>query len=200
MSELVSSTVAAGSVSNPSQNMVTSNTQNAAAVSTATGSIRSTSETEKKQLQDGKRTPLGGNSAQTPLRGGNHERGPRPRVEQPPPYPQTTAGWNVASTTTISPLSTAAVRQLIEESHLDLVNLLTSHLTTVLNPIVADSNAKYDQLAKRFDNLLGVGDVEGYNLNQAHSGMGHESVNIEGSLVQGQGNETLDQTHVRVIR
>ncbi|MED6220112.1 hypothetical protein PIB30_041738 [Stylosanthes scabra] len=209
VSELISSTAAAGSIGNPSHNVITSNAQSAAAVSTAIGSIRSTSEAKKKQLQDGNRTTVGGSSAQTPLGEGSHERGPRPRVEQPPPHHQTTAGWypfgmplnfqpsgvpsnprgavsnmvqfgsmsnepvfndinrNAASSSAIAPLSTTAVRQLIEESHLDLVNLLTSHLTTVLNPIVADSNAKYDQLAKWFDNLLGLGDDEGYNLNQA---------------------------------
>ncbi|MED6223390.1 hypothetical protein PIB30_073554 [Stylosanthes scabra] len=94
VSELVSSTAAAGAVSNPSHNVITSNAQSAAAVSTAIGSIRSTSEAEKKQLQDGNRTPIGGSSAQTLLRGGSHERGPRPRVEQPPPHHQTAAGWN----------------------------------------------------------------------------------------------------------
>ncbi|MED6151822.1 hypothetical protein PIB30_086058 [Stylosanthes scabra] len=158
----------------------------------------------KKQLQDGNRTTVGGSSAQTPLGRGSHGRGPRPRVEQPTSHHQTAAGWypfgmplnfqpsgvqfgsmsneplfngisrNAASSSTIPPLSTAAVRQLIEESHLDLVNLLTSHLTTLLNPIVADSNAKYDQLPKRFNNLIEMGDDEGHNLNQVQNGMGHE--------------------------
>ncbi|MED6126076.1 hypothetical protein PIB30_074898 [Stylosanthes scabra] len=118
VSELVSSTVAAGSVSNPIHNVITSNAQSAAAVSTAIGR---------------------GSSAQTPLRGGNHDCGPRPRVEQPPPHPQSaTAGVssnprgavsnavqfgsmvnepmfndinrNIASSSAIPPLSTAAVR------------------------------------------------------------------------------------------
>ncbi|MED6174464.1 hypothetical protein PIB30_069236, partial [Stylosanthes scabra] len=90
-SELISSTTAAGSVSIAGQNVTTSNVQSAAAVSTAIGSIRSTSETENKQLQDGNRTTAGGSSVQTPLGGGGNGRGPRPRVEQPPPHHQTAA-------------------------------------------------------------------------------------------------------------
>ncbi|MED6185085.1 hypothetical protein PIB30_053636 [Stylosanthes scabra] len=145
-SELISSTTAAGSVSSSGHNVVTSNVQSAAAVSTAIGSTRSTSEAKKKQLQDGNRITAGGR--------------------------------NAASSSTIPPLSTAVVRQLIEESHLDLVNLLTSHLTTVLNPIVADTNAKYEHLDKRFDSLVGLDDNEGHNLNQVQNEMGHESIDI----------------------
>ncbi|MED6143981.1 hypothetical protein PIB30_011226 [Stylosanthes scabra] len=51
---------------------------------------------------------------------------------------------NKTASTSNHPLSTAVVRQLIEESLMDLINLLTSHLTMVLNPIVADTNAKYE--------------------------------------------------------
>ncbi|MED6114004.1 hypothetical protein PIB30_076053 [Stylosanthes scabra] len=65
---------------------------------------------------------------------------------------------NVALSSSNQPLSTTAVRHLIEESHLDLVNLLTSHLKTVLNPILADTNAKYELLAKKFDSAIGIGD------------------------------------------
>ncbi|MED6137616.1 hypothetical protein PIB30_066654 [Stylosanthes scabra] len=50
-------------------------------------------------------------------------------------------------------VSTQTVRQLIEESHLDLVNLLTQHLTSILNPIMADTNSKYDYLANQVERV-----------------------------------------------
>ncbi|MED6215142.1 hypothetical protein PIB30_110498, partial [Stylosanthes scabra] len=45
------------------------------------------------------------------------------------------------------------VRQLIDESHLDLVNMLTQHLTSILNPIMADTNSKYDYLANQVERV-----------------------------------------------
>ncbi|MED6147242.1 hypothetical protein PIB30_042268 [Stylosanthes scabra] len=64
-------------------------------------------------------------------------------------------------------VSIQTIRQLIEESHLDLVNLLTQHLTSVLNPIMADTNLKYEHLAnqvERVSHLVHVDeDVENQN-------------------------------------
>ncbi|MED6133617.1 hypothetical protein PIB30_029789 [Stylosanthes scabra] len=50
-------------------------------------------------------------------------------------------------------VSIQIVRQLIEESYLDLVNLLTQHLTSVLNPIMADTNSKYEYLANQVERV-----------------------------------------------
>ncbi|MED6185962.1 hypothetical protein PIB30_062157 [Stylosanthes scabra] len=50
-------------------------------------------------------------------------------------------------------VSIQTVRQLIDESHLDLVNLLTQHLTSILNSIMADTNSKYDYLANQVERV-----------------------------------------------
>ncbi|MED6164731.1 hypothetical protein PIB30_093022 [Stylosanthes scabra] len=99
--------------------------------------------------------PLNYTPATVPL----NQRGPVPNSVQFGYVPNNQgifyANWNLASTSSSSTLSTAMVRHLIIESHLDLVNLLTSHLKTMLDPIVAYTNAKYEQLAKQFDTALG---------------------------------------------
>ncbi|MED6118173.1 hypothetical protein PIB30_000152 [Stylosanthes scabra] len=81
------------------------------------------------------------------------------------------------------PLLIAAVRQLIEESHLDLlVNLLTSHLMTVLNPIIADTNAKYEHLANRYDSIVGGDDGENSNAFVPNDEVLHETFEADNNL------------------
>ncbi|MED6147990.1 hypothetical protein PIB30_048966 [Stylosanthes scabra] len=107
---------------------------------------------------------------------------------------------NNAASNSNQPLSTAAVRQLIDESHLDLVNLLTSHLTTVLNPIMVDTNAKYEQLIKRFDNLVGIDGEEDHNLDMVNNEVEHKVVDSDHSSGHGLGTGIPIPEHVRVVR
>ncbi|RYR26946.1 hypothetical protein Ahy_B02g061269 [Arachis hypogaea] len=55
--------------------------------------------------------------------------------------------YNVSSTSNASN-SMAVFRQHIEESHHDLVNLLTQQMTTILNPMMADHESKFERLAR----------------------------------------------------
>ncbi|RYR41666.1 hypothetical protein Ahy_A08g038074 [Arachis hypogaea] len=51
-------------------------------------------------------------------------------------------------------------RQYIDESHHDLVNLLTHQMTTILNPILVDSESKYDQLLKQVERIVRIIDYD----------------------------------------
>ncbi|MED6195603.1 hypothetical protein PIB30_039476 [Stylosanthes scabra] len=135
------SNASSGSTASSGPTISTASAQSTATVSTSIGSTRLSS---------------GANGG-----GNGNGRGPWPRFEQPPLNAQYTGGFsdmrrNVAASSLNQPLSTSAIRQLIEESHLDLVNLLSSHLTMVLNPIVAITNAKYEHLAKRIDSVIRI--------------------------------------------
>ncbi|MED6221152.1 hypothetical protein PIB30_051710 [Stylosanthes scabra] len=242
-SDVAGSTSSAGSVSATGHNVSGLAVTTAATVSTAVGSTHSAPENEQKQLHDGNRSTAGGNLVNQAIVGGSSGgRGPRPRVEQPPPHRLQSEGWypfgmppnfqpqvipsnlrgtspsaiqfgsvpneqpfsemskSIASPNVNQPLSTAAVRQLIEESHLDLVNLMTSHLTTILNPIVVDTNAKYEQLAKKFDTLVGFDDNEARDLDIGISGQAHNVVEVDDALDRETGNETSTQGNVRVVQ
>ena len=50
----------------------------------------------------------------------------------------------------------AKFRQYIDESHHDLVNLLTHQMTTILNPILADNESKYDRLVKQVERITRI--------------------------------------------
>ncbi|MED6129211.1 hypothetical protein PIB30_105711, partial [Stylosanthes scabra] len=63
-------------------------------------------------------------------------------------------------------VSIQTVRQLIDESHIDLVNLLSQHMTTILNPIVLDTNAKYDYLARQVERVAQLVDFNENTWNQ----------------------------------
>ncbi|RYR50206.1 hypothetical protein Ahy_A07g036807 [Arachis hypogaea] len=44
-------------------------------------------------------------------------------------------------------------RQQVEESHHDLVNLLTQQMTTILNPMMADHESKFERLARQVERI-----------------------------------------------
>ncbi|MED6207640.1 hypothetical protein PIB30_037618 [Stylosanthes scabra] len=135
------------------------------------------------------------NGNQTVNSGGNN-RGPRPRITQPPFNSAVNVGWppyglpqnysppflnsnfgnnsnpafqfgsvpnsnqffpemsrSVEASSSNPGVLIQTVRQLIDESHLDLVNLLTQHLTSILNPIMTDTNSKYDYLANQVERV-----------------------------------------------
>ncbi|XP_057760345.1 uncharacterized protein LOC130980710 [Arachis stenosperma] len=48
----------------------------------------------------------------------------------------------------------AVFRQQVEKSHHDLVNLLTQQMTTILNPMMADHESKFECLARKSNELL----------------------------------------------
>ncbi|RYR39644.1 hypothetical protein Ahy_A09g045213 [Arachis hypogaea] len=54
----------------------------------------------------------------------------------------------------------AAFRQHIDESHHDLVNLLTQQMTTILNPIMADNETKYKHLARQVERIARIIDYD----------------------------------------
>ncbi|MED6113400.1 hypothetical protein PIB30_070452 [Stylosanthes scabra] len=71
-----------------------------------------------------------------------------------------TQGRSVEASSSNSGVSIQTVRQLIDESHLDLVNLLSQHMTTILNPIVSDTNAKYDHLAQQVERVTQLVNID----------------------------------------
>ncbi|RYR31911.1 uncharacterized protein LOC107610525 [Arachis ipaensis] len=54
----------------------------------------------------------------------------------------------------------AEFRQYIDESHYDLVNLLTHQMATILNPILDDNESKYDQLVKQVERIARIVDYD----------------------------------------
>ncbi|MED6134414.1 hypothetical protein PIB30_036834 [Stylosanthes scabra] len=79
-----------------------------------------------------------------------------------PPFPASNeTSRSVGSST--SGVSIQTVRNLIYESQLDLVNLLTQHLTSILNPMMADTNSKYEQLANRIERISQLVDEDDVN-------------------------------------
>ncbi|RYQ94736.1 hypothetical protein Ahy_B08g089668 [Arachis hypogaea] len=49
--------------------------------------------------------------------------------------------------------SMAIFRQHVDESHHDLVNLLPQQMTTILNPMMADHETKFDRLARQVERI-----------------------------------------------
>ncbi|RYR26799.1 hypothetical protein Ahy_B02g061109 [Arachis hypogaea] len=60
--------------------------------------------------------------------------------------------YNVGSTSNASN-SMAVFRQQFEESHHDLVNLLTQQMTKILNPMMADHESKFERLARQVERI-----------------------------------------------
>ncbi|XP_016185753.1 uncharacterized protein LOC107627433 [Arachis ipaensis] len=68
------------------------------------------------------------------------------------------------SSSSNNPGSMAEFRQYIDESHHDLVKLLTHQMTTVLNPILADNESKYDRLVKQVERIARIVDYDEGNV------------------------------------
>ncbi|RYR72973.1 hypothetical protein Ahy_A02g007212 [Arachis hypogaea] len=51
-------------------------------------------------------------------------------------------------------------RQQVEESQHDLVNLLTQQMTTILNPMMADHESKFNRLARQVQRIARIVDYE----------------------------------------
>ncbi|XP_057747373.1 uncharacterized protein LOC130966576 [Arachis stenosperma] len=68
----------------------------------------------------------------------------------------------------------AVYRQQMEESHHDLVNLLTQQMTTILNPMMADHESRFERLAKQVKKIARIVDYdegEGHNARGNNEGM-----------------------------
>ncbi|RYR26241.1 hypothetical protein Ahy_B02g060452 isoform A [Arachis hypogaea] len=63
-----------------------------------------------------------------------------------------------------NPGSMAEFRQYIDESHHDLVTLLTHQVTTILNPILADNESKHDRLVKQVERITRIVDYDEGNV------------------------------------
>ncbi|RYR34750.1 hypothetical protein Ahy_A10g049756 [Arachis hypogaea] len=74
----------------------------------------------------------------------------------------------------------AVYRQQVEESHHDLVNLLTQQMTTILNPVMADHKSKFERLARQVERIARIVDYdegEGHNARGNNEGFRNEFQN-----------------------
>ncbi|RYQ99257.1 hypothetical protein Ahy_B07g087157 [Arachis hypogaea] len=86
------------------------------------------------------------------VNGGNNSQNPQQ-------YSEYSRDYNVGSTSNASN-SMAVFRQHVEESHHDLVNLLTQQMTTILNPMMADHESKFECLARQVERIAQIVDYD----------------------------------------
>ncbi|RYR73918.1 hypothetical protein Ahy_A02g008495 [Arachis hypogaea] len=89
--------------------------------------------------------------------------------QNPQQYFEYSRDYNVGSTLNASN-SMAVYRQNVEESHNDLVNLLTQQRTTILNPMMADHESKFEHLARQVERIARI--VE-YKEGERHDARGN---------------------------
>ncbi|XP_015961045.1 uncharacterized protein LOC107485019 [Arachis duranensis] len=68
----------------------------------------------------------------------------------------------------------AVYRQQVEESHHDLVNLLTRQMTTILNPMMADHESRFERLTRQVERIAQIVDYdegERHNVRGTNEGM-----------------------------
>ncbi|RYR78140.1 hypothetical protein Ahy_A01g002878 [Arachis hypogaea] len=68
----------------------------------------------------------------------------------------------------------AAYRHQVEESHHDLVNLLTQQMTTILNPMMADHESKFEHFARQVERIARIADYDegkGHNVKGNNEGI-----------------------------
>ncbi|RYQ97166.1 hypothetical protein Ahy_B08g093175 [Arachis hypogaea] len=103
------------------------------------------------------------------LNGGSNSQNPQQHFEYSRDY-------NVGSTSNAANLM-AVYRQQVEESHHDLVNLLTQQMTTILNPMMADHESKFERLAQQVERIARIVDYdEGERHNARGNNEGFENV------------------------
>ncbi|RYQ97750.1 hypothetical protein Ahy_B08g093830 isoform C [Arachis hypogaea] len=100
--------------------------------------------------------------------------------------------YNVDSTSNASN-SMAIFRQHVEESHHDLVNLLTQQMATILNPMMADHESKFERLARQVGQIARILD---YDKGERHDVRG----NNEGfeNIFQNE-NKVLNRENLQII-
>ncbi|RYQ98927.1 hypothetical protein Ahy_B07g086757 [Arachis hypogaea] len=71
----------------------------------------------------------------------------------------------------------ASIPRKVEESHHDLVNLLTQQMTTILNPMMADHESRFERLARQVDRIARIVDSdEGKRHNARGTNEGMENI------------------------
>ncbi|RYQ91542.1 hypothetical protein Ahy_B09g097468 [Arachis hypogaea] len=83
----------------------------------------------------------------------------RNNSQNPQQHSEYSRDYNVGSTSNAAN-SLAVYRQQVEESHHDLVNLLTQQMTTILNPMMADHESKFECLARQVEQIARIVDYE----------------------------------------
>ncbi|RYQ83489.1 hypothetical protein Ahy_B10g102175 [Arachis hypogaea] len=92
-------------------------------------------------------------SSMPPIRFGNASE----VINNQPPlqYPEFVLDYHMGSTSN-GLGSIAAFQQHVNESHHDLVNLLTRKMTTILNPMMADHETKFERLARQVKRIAQI--------------------------------------------
>ncbi|RYQ96733.1 hypothetical protein Ahy_B08g092594 [Arachis hypogaea] len=88
---------------------------------------------------------------------------------QNPQHSEYSRDYHVGSTSN-AVNSMAVYRQQVEESHHDLVNLLTQQMTTLLNPMMADHESRFERLARQVERIARIVD---YDEGEMHNSRGN---------------------------
>ncbi|RYR07161.1 hypothetical protein Ahy_B05g074480 [Arachis hypogaea] len=95
---------------------------------------------------------------------------------QNPQHSEYSRDYHVGSTSNFVN-SMAVYRQQVEESHHDLVNLLTQQMTTILNPMMADHESRFERLARQVERIARIVDYdEGERHNTRENNEGMENI------------------------
>ncbi|RYR35238.1 hypothetical protein Ahy_A10g050384 [Arachis hypogaea] len=109
-----------------------------------------------------------------PVRFGNVNR--MNNVQNPQQHSEYSCDYHVGSTSNATN-SMAVYRQQVEESHHDLVNLLTQQMTSILNPIMADHESRFERLDRQVERIARIVDYdEGERHNVRENNEGMESI------------------------
>ncbi|RYR26745.1 hypothetical protein Ahy_B02g061050 [Arachis hypogaea] len=90
-------------------------------------------------------------------------------VQNPQQHSKYSCDYNVGSTSNAANWMTV-YRQQVEESHHDLVNLLTQQMTTILNPMMANHESKFERLARQVERIARIVD---YDEGERHNARGN---------------------------
>ncbi|RYQ83820.1 hypothetical protein Ahy_B10g102678 [Arachis hypogaea] len=126
-------------------------------------------------LPPGYTPPVGG--FVLPIHFGNTSGGSN--SQNPQQHSEYSRNYNVGSTSNAAN-SMTVYRQQVEESHHDLVNLLTQQMTTILNPMIADHESKFERLAGQVERIARIVDYdegEGHNAKGNNEGFRNEFQN-----------------------
>ncbi|RYQ84471.1 hypothetical protein Ahy_B10g103818 [Arachis hypogaea] len=114
-------------------------------------------------LPPGYTPPVGGFIP--PSRFGNTSRVSNTR--NPQQHSDYSRDYNVGSTSNATNLM-AVYRHQVEKSHHDLVNLLTQQMTTILNPMMADHESKFERLARQVERIARIVDYDEGSSDRTH--------------------------------
>ncbi|RYR07341.1 hypothetical protein Ahy_B05g074678 [Arachis hypogaea] len=89
-------------------------------------------------------------------------------MQNPQQYSEYSREYHVGSISNAA-RSMAAYRQQVKESHHDLVNLLTQQMTTILNPMMANHESRFEHLARQVERIARIVD---YDEGERHNARG----------------------------